>query len=809
MYILSNQVYRIFSRKTVDLIVTADETADNRDVTIELGVPEPILWNTENPYLYTLVMETDFEVIVDYVGFRHVEIRDGILLFNGQNMKFRGVNRHEFDPETGCSIGPDRTIQDLTLMKQYNFNAIRTSHYPNVPYFYQLCDRFGFVVIDEADIEAHGPSEIYYRDNSEQNKFRHWNEKIADDSSWEEAILDRVQQMVQRDKNRPCVIMWSVGNESAYGCNFEKALRWTKAFDPGRLTQYESARYRNPEKTYCYDDLDLYSRMYPSLEEIKEYLEKDGSKPFLLVEYCHCMGNSPGDLEDYFQLIQQNDLMCGGFVWEWCDHGIAHEIACGVVENEKAAEGEKEAEHKTRYSYGGDHGEQIHDGNFCIDGLVYPDRTPHTGLLEYQNVYRPARIAGYDAKSEMLILHNYMDFDDLKDYATIDYEVTCDGAVTEAGMLPLLSVEPHKEASIRLDITVPKAGRVYLKLTYRLKKSVPLMTENQVLGFDEILLPNEDGRNQTAVSLLAKGRAEGMQDRTSKVSTVPEASGLRMTETECTVVCVGEDFVYTYNKRTAMFDRIYFDGRNYLKRPMELNIWRAPTDNDRCLVQEWKRARYDEAYVRAYDTVTIRTEDGVEIRSSASLLAASIQRILDLEIIWRIDRDGKIKATMNVRKNPEFPVLPRFGVRLFLDRELDEVSYYGMGPCESYCDKHRAASHGLYHAKVWQLHEDYIRPQENGSHYDCDYVSVEETGSGSGLAVASEKRFSFNASVYTREELERKTHHYELEESGCTVLCVDYAQNGIGSTSCGPELRDIYCFDEESFQFTYTLVFFG
>ena len=258
-----------------------------------------------------------------------------------------------------------------------------------------MCDRYGFLVCDEADIEAHGPFMLYRKEDTDYNRFKKWNEKIADDPAWEQAILDRVKRMVARDKNRFCIIFWSMGNESAYGCNFEKALAWTKKYDPSRITQYESARYRNYDVTYDYSNLDLYSRMYPALSEIEEYLEKDGSKPFLLVEYCHSMGNGPGDLEDYFQIIQKDARMCGGFVWEWCDHAIAH----GQAENGK-----------TKYYYGGDHGETIHDGNFCMDGLVYPDRTPHTGLLEYKNVYRPVRVVSYDEKTGRLVLHNYMDF---------------------------------------------------------------------------------------------------------------------------------------------------------------------------------------------------------------------------------------------------------------------------------------------------------------------------------------------------------------------------------------------------------------
>lgn len=460
------------------------------DGSIEFKIPNPTLWNTEHPYLYTLTLQSSYETIVDYIALRTIEIRDKVIYFNGQKIKFRGVNRHDSDPETGFTVSVPQIKKDLSLMKQHNFNSIRSSHYPNAPYFYQMCDLYGFMVIEEADIEAHGPYMLYRKEDTDYNRFKRWNEKIADDPIWEESILDRVQHMVQRDKNRFCIVMWSMGNESAYGCNFEKALRWTKKFDPCRLTQYESARYRNYDVTYDYSNLDLYSRMYPAMNEIEEYLEEDGSKPFLLVEYCHSMGNGPGDLEDYFQLIQKDDRMCGGFVWEWCDHAIAH----GKTESGK-----------TIYYYGGDHDEELHDGNFCMDGLVFPDRTPHTGILEYKNVYRPVRVVSYDQETGKLVLHNYLDFDDLKDYLDIRFEVIKDGLSTvQKGKLSPFSVMPHTDGVTELNVTIPSEGKIYLKLIYRLKKETPFLKKNFILGFDEILLKNEDGRNQMALSWLKK-----------------------------------------------------------------------------------------------------------------------------------------------------------------------------------------------------------------------------------------------------------------------------------------------------------------
>ena len=753
-------------------VVALGSIAEEGTAVLEIASPE--LWNTENPYLYKLILETENEVIVDHIALRKIEIKDQVIYLNGQKIKFRGVNRHDSDPVTGFTISLEQLTTDLTLMKQHNFNAIRSSHYPNAPFFYEMCDKYGFMVIDEADIEAHGPFMIYRKEDTDYNRFKRWNEKIADDPVWEEAIVDRVKLMVERDKNRFCIVMWSMGNESAYGCNFEKALEWTKNFDPDRITQYESARYRNYDETYDYSNLDVYSRMYPALSEIQEYLDKDGSKPFLLVEYCHSMGNGPGDFEDYFQMIQDNDKMCGGFVWEWCDHAIAH----GTAENGK-----------TIYAYGGDHGEEIHDGNFCMDGLVYPDRTVHTGLLEYKNVYRPARVISYDKESGELVLHNYMDFDDLKDYVKISYELTQDGLVISKGILPEFSVAPHGEGKTNLKINVPENGKCYLKLIYHLKKELPLLDEDHILGFDEIEVSKEDTKCKLAEKWIPK--------------TVVD-SELQVNENDTQIHIKGREFAYTIDKRTALFTEMKFAGREYLNHPMELNIWRAPTDNDMYIKSEWKKAHYDKAYTRAYTTEVVQGKHGVKITSHASVVAETVQKILDVTITWKIEAAGKIDADIAVTKDDEFPDLPRFGVRMFLDKKLSAARYFGMGPQESYCDKHQAASHGLYQANVDDLHEDYIRPQENGSHYDCEYVEL--NNSRYGIVASAEKAFSFNASYYTQEELEKKTHNYELIESDSVVFCVDYALNGIGSNSCGPVVLDQYRFDDVLFRFQFTLI---
>jgi len=742
-----------------------------------MKIKNPRLWNPEEPYLYSLTLETEKERIRERVGIREITIKDRVVYLNGNAIKFRGVNRHDSDPVTGFTISREQMRKDLLMMKQHNFNAVRTSHYPNAPYFYQLCDEYGFMVVDEADNESHGAVRQFLKDPEWENAALRWNERIADNPDFTGPAMDRIRLCVHRDKNRPCVVVWSMGNECAFGCTFEEALKWTKEFDPTRLTHFESAFYRSRKRNYDFSNIDLYSRMYPSFEEIQEFLDNSPDKPYLMCEYCHSMGNGPGDFEDYFQVINSHDNLCGGFVWEWCDHAVYK----GQAGNGKAM-----------YFYGGDHGEKLHDGNFCMDGLVYPDRRPHTGLLEYKNVHRPARAAKYDQETGELRLENHMDFVDLKDYIFLTYEVTCDGNGVSAGQVPQLpSIKPHKEGEVSLPVLVPEKGKCYLKLNYCLKQGTGLLEEGYVLGFEEILLSNRDGRNQTAAALACRQTEAGSH------------GALCIKETGKYLVIKGSGFSCAFDKRTGLFSSWNL-GTQLLDRPMEVNIWRAPTDNDRKLKLEWQRAFYDQSTTRAYKTGYRQEEDGIHIHCTMSVAADSIQRILNIEADWIVGPAGELGVRMQVERDMEFPELPRFGLRLFLPEEFDHVSYCGLGPIESYVDKCRAASHGLYRSAVRELHEDYLRPQENGSHWDCDYIVME--GRRRKLAAVSSKPFSFNASVYTQEELTEKMHNYELTECGSIVLCLDYRLNGIGSASCGPQLLPKYKLAEGKFVFDMKLI---
>lgn len=748
--------------------------ADCQSNDLEFVIERPQLWNPEHPYLYTLLMETENETITDRIGLREIHIANRVVYLNGAAIKFRGVNRHDFDPVTGAAISLEQMKKDLFLMKQHNFNAVRSSHYPNAPVFYQLCDEYGFLVIDEADIESHGPVEFYFEDSDFQNVSKRWNTFIADNPAFSNAILDRVKKCVKREKNRPCIVVWSMGNECAFGGCFERALAWTKVYDPSRLTHYEGAYYRSEKRHYDFSNIDLFSRMYPPFEEVDAYLNGNPDKPLLLVEYCHSMGNGPGDLEDYFQLFQEHAVMCGGFVWEWSDHAVYH----GLAENGKP-----------RYFYGGDHGERIHDGNFCLDGLTYPDRTPHTGLLEYKNVHRPARAAWL--APDAVRLHNYLDFTDLQDYLEVFYELACDGRVLESGRLECPSILPHREGVLHVDISVPEKGEVFLRLIYRLKNTCQFMPAGYELGFDELPVENLDGRNQTVLQLLEDPRSS------SKTPTAEEAGAF--------LTIQGDSFRYQYDMRTGLFSDLRYKGRRLMDKPMELNIWRAPTDNDIAVKELWLRAHYDWAKARAYETAYETAGQTVIIRTQMSMTAPAVQRILTLETTWTIWNSGAVDVAMDVEKAEEFPELPRFGLRLFLPESLEHVDYCGLGPQESYCDKRRACYHGLFSGTAAELHEDYIRPQENGSRYGCDYVTASGS-SGHGLTVVSPDKFSFSASPYTQEELAERAHHFELRPSGSTVLCLDYAQAGIGSQSCGPRLKEQYRFEEKRFRFQLRLI---
>ncbi|MDO5065243.1 MAG: glycoside hydrolase family 2 TIM barrel-domain containing protein [Actinomyces bowdenii] len=741
---------------------------------VALAVEDPHLWSAEDPHLYTLTLTAPQEVITDRVGLRRIEAVDAVVRLNGRPLTLRGVNRHDSDPRTGPVVDLDHMRRDLALMKQHNINAVRSAHYPNDPRFYQLCDEYGFYVMSEADNESHGTQARYLADPSWDNQVEHWNELIADNPEWIGATMDRVRLCVHREKNRPSVIAWSAGNECAYGCTLEAALAWIKSFDPTRLTHYEGAYYRDSKRRYDYSGIDLYSRMYPALEEIEDYLASDPDKPLVLVEYSHAMGNGPGDLEDYQELIMAHDRLCGGFVWEWCDHAVAgRDTGAGPV-----------------YLYGGDHGEDIHDSNFCVDGLVDPDRRPHPGLAELKNVHRPARLVALDQERGELTIRNELDMTDLTDYLRIDYEVRCDGEPVDSGTLePEGPVPPHSRVTVPCPLVVPASGRCHLLLRYRLIADRPLLEPGHPLGFDEAPLANADPRHRALIRLDAAPAPRG-RVRARRAGTRIEISG--------------EGFSHAFDTRTGLPEALGVGGIRLLERPMEINLWRAPTDNDRHIRKEWERALYHLARARAYDVEVEQHGAEVIIRSDIAMVAPSVQPLLRAAVVWTIRGDGSIGIDLRARRDRELPPLPRLGLRLLLPEAMRHVSYYGLGPQESYADKRRAGYHGEFLADVVEMAPDCIRPQEGGSRADCDYVTL--SGPRVSLTAVGRSPFSFNASPYTQEELARCRHRTGLRPSGSTVLCLDGAMAGIGSNSCGPGLREQYRIDDEELGMALELV---
>ncbi len=749
---------------------------------VEFTLSNPLLWNAEAPNLYSLVLSTGEEQIIQQVGIRKIEIKDGVILLNNTPIKFKGVNRHDSDPVTGYTISKEQALTDLSLMKQHNINAIRTSHYPNAPWFPSLCDEYGFYLIAESDLETHGATNFY------SGSYEGTYGDIAQNPISDTFILDRQQRNVHRDKNHPCILIWSLGNESGWGYSIEQAGRWVKEYDSTRLLHYEGSVHITGGYKADISMLDIYSKMYDSVAAIDEYFSNpENIKPYVLCEYCHAMGNGPGDLEDYMEKIYRYDGMVGGFIWEWCDHAIY----LG-----EASDGRK------KYAYGGDSGEYPHDGNFCVDGLVYPDRRVSPSLIEYKNVIRPVRASVVDADKGIIRLENKLDFTNTKDLLSITYQLEKNGRMIAEGFIKELDIPPHESRELILHYSVPESGLTFLKLNYIQKLDLPFTKAGHELGFDQLLvkegsfIPNRDNpltldRNSNSTS----------QD---KSAILINPAPLHLEEDERSLIISGKNFTYSFNKLTGLFDDIRKDGHKLLEHPMEFNLWRAPTDNDRNIRNKWESAGYDRTMVRVYHTEA-STDDSCNAVLQAKLAINAIQRehMVDATIIWTISPQGELWLKAEVLRNTKMPYLPRFGLRLFLTKTYNQVQYFGYGPYESYVDKHRASYLGLFEQSVSTMFEDYIFPQENSSHCGCRYISVSNPAASSNLIVTAEQEFSFNVSEYTQEELTKKAHNYELEKSPYTVVCVDYKQSGIGSNSCGPELLPQYRLEEEKFSFTF------
>ena len=719
---------------------------DGETVSIEVDAPK--LWSAETPYLYSLKINAGEETIGEKVGFRNVCVRDGVMNINGRAVKFLGVNRHDSYPETGYYASYEQMKKDIILMKKHNINAVRTSHYPNSPLFCQLCDEYGLYVIDEADMESHGCVEVY-------NDFK-WSAEnsycgiamLACDERFRTAICDRAGSLVKRDINRPCVVFWSLGNESGYGENMLASAKLVKSLDDTRIVHYEST-HRLDETPL--DVLDVVSGMYWDINGMKGFLDnKDEHRPFVLCEYCHAMGNGPGDLEDYHETFYSSDRFIGGFVWEWSDH------ACILGTT---------ADGKPKYGYGGDFGEKHNDGNFCMDALTYPDRTPHTGLLEVKQVYRPVRVEKGKADGKF-ILRSHLDFSKADELFDCRYEITFDGGVSASGKVDF-TLLPRGTA----EISVPEAAEKrseesFIRFIFTAKTDTLYCEKGYEVCFDQLKLCDE-----TKLSEKPKSSADvNIEDEIFSVK-----------------INVGE-ISYRFNKRLSAFDSIKVSGKELLEKSLYFNFFRAPVDND-VMKADWYRAHLNDHTVRNYGVTVGKTADGAEISLRQSFGWSIHQPFAYMDVKYLVSADGlDIKCKAEFSNKVTF--LPRFGIRLFMPREFDRVDYFGYGPYESYCDKHRADYIGNFTASVAELHEDYIRPQENGSHFGCKYMLISD--GETSVKFTSDNDFSFNASEYTEEELAEKKHNFELEKCGSSVVCIDSQMAGVGSNSCGPALAEKY-----------------
>ncbi|MFI3207050.1 MAG: glycoside hydrolase family 2 TIM barrel-domain containing protein, partial [Clostridia bacterium] len=682
---------------TVTLIDPDGKEVESKELVdgkICFDVENAVLWNAESPSQYTMLIINDEELISQKVGVRAFEVKGKIFLVNGVAVKLKGTNRHDSDPFTGCTISREQLLKDLSLMKLHNFNSIRTSHYPNAPWATQYFSDFGFYVIDESDIESHGTTKIL--DGGHGGK-TYANEFSPDrtygllihDPRFEETIVDRVQRNVMRDKNNACVIMWSMGNESAYGPGLEKAAAWIKSFDKDMLVHYESSIYEMPNYKNDVSNIDIQSHMYSDIPATKKIFETWLAKPFIQCEFVHAMGNGPGDIEEYFEQIYEYDEYAGGFVWEWCDHSVW----MGQTEEGKA-----------KYFYGGDWGEFPHDGNFCVDGLVYPDRTPSTGLIEWKNVARPVRAYAKDMENGIVTIENRFDFSNLKDAVTMEYEMSVDGDVVEIEFIPEIDLAPRAKTDITIPYTIPENGTVALRIIYRQKENAYFIEAGYELGFDQLFIKKAE-----------------------KTEILPEkALKINVTKDDMFTELYGEHFRYVYNNLKGTFESIIKDNINIIELPMQYNIWRAPTDNDRRIKNRWYEAGYDRITTKVYSTDVSQDENCVKIKSKLAISAVILQHIVDLEVVWTVHNDGMINVHIDAEKNPIMPFLPRFGIRMFLPENFSNVDYLGYGPYESYVDKRRASYFGHFTASVFELHEDYIRPQENSSHWGCQRVEVSD-----------------------------------------------------------------------------------
>ena len=748
----------------------------------ELAVDAPLLWSDETPALYRLFLGAGNEHICLFIGFRDIRVVDRVLLINGKKVKARGVNRHDSHPVLGAATPPEHMMNDLMLLKRHNINAIRTSHYPNDPRFPGYCDKYGFYLIDETDLEAHGANLV---DNGFPRPCgeRPW-DYFTDNEEWQEAYLDRVTRMYERDKNHPCVVMWSLGNESGVGKNQAAMSAYLRGRDPRNLVHCEDITRRIagdtsqikslpfPESNSAITSVD--SRMYPSVDEIvRLYTDKRLTAPFFLCEYSHAMGNGPGDLKLYWDLIYKYDWFFGGCVWELTDHAVA------TGEDKFAA---------PRYLYGGDFGESPHDGNFCCDGLVSPARVPHPGMLEYKEVIKPVAVAYEDGK---LRVKNRRCFTPLSDL-DLTWALARNGKTVAEGRFARLNVAPGKSRTYALPHFNAAMTGEWCTLTVRFLQNADTAwaPAGYEIGFEQFEL----SRKKTAAKV-----ADG----------IPAAAFLTVEESEKSFVIRTADTVYTVDKTRGLLCSMVDRGAEMLTTPVDLTVWRTPTDNDRHLKKRWREYGFETAKTAcsacALDGADEKT---ATVTADLSLSAPSIPPVLRAKVRYTFFAEGGVRfdCDVKVREFEKEADLPRFGVEFRCPAGFEDLRYFGRGPVGSYIDMRNASYLAEFRTTVSAHFEHYIRPQENTAHADTKWMLLSDIGGHGLLAAMTERDFSFNCAHYSAAQLTEAKHDFELVPLDETVVNIDYRQTGIGSYSCGPKLRREFALSEKAFAFSFRLL---
>jgi len=725
---------------------------------LQADVPNPGKWTAETPCLYGLIVEIvdasneALEATSCRFGFRDVRIHEGHLLVNGRSVLLRGVNRHEFDPDRGQSVTEETMRRDILLMKRFNINTVRTSHYPDTPRWYELCDEYGIYVVDEADIESHG--------------YGYEEDCLGGKPEWEAAHVDRCVRMVQRDRNHPCIIMWSLGNEAGGGSNFEAAAAAVRKLDATRPIHYE--RYN--------EIADMDSCMYPAVEWLEERGKEDSTKPFFMCEYAHAMGNAIGNLQEYWDVIEAYPRLIGGCIWEWIDHGLRKPLG------DNSGDG-------WFWAYGGDFGDQPNDGNFCCDGIITPDRAVTPKLIEVGKVYQPVAMEAEDAAQGQILVRNKHAFTNT-DVFDLSWELTEDGTVVQEGTLQSLDLEPGETAAIGVPIQKPateKGADYRLKVTFSLRGDTAWAEAGHVVAWEQF--PVTFGTPKaTAVSL----------DALPPVDIVETADAVEIT---------GERFRARFSATLGTLDLLEYDGKPVLAAdggPV-LNLYRAPIDNDKWVVEEWNKLGLKDARHTVED-LFVDSEDPRQVTVAVrTRWSTDGGLVVDHTATWTVLGNGWIRSDNRiVPVEGEGMVLPRIGVLMKLPEDLESATWYGRGPHENYVDRRQSAAVGLYRSTVTDLSVPYVMPQEMGNREETAWVALTDNA-GKGLLVVPDRPMSFSALHHTPQELAAAAHAHELPARKETVVCLDTAQLGLGGGSCGPKPMERYILKAGETAFGYTL----